>query len=124
MMGEKITSRGRTGRRRIAALVLVGAVLAACAPSGPTASDNATLRYVKQTVFGQQASDDANLIGVGAKQPVLDFTVEDTPPSIFVNWVVPDGQAADFACRRRPAARASRWPRCASSTATRSRGTG
>ena len=96
-MGENVMTTGPARRRWLTAVVLAVGLLAACAPTGPSASENATLRYVKQTVFGQQASNDANLIAAGVKQPILDFTVEGTPPSIFVNWIVPDGQAAAFA---------------------------
>ena len=72
------------------------AVVAACVPTGPSPGESA-LRYVKRTVFGAQALAEVSRIGAGTQQPVLEFTVEDTPPSIFVNWIVPDDQAANFA---------------------------
>jgi hypothetical protein len=81
------------------AVVLVAAVLAACAPtSAPPGSppSKATLHYVKNTEYGAQARRDADLIAAGVAPPVLDFTVEDSPPSIFVNYIVPDEQAAAF----------------------------
>ena len=100
-MGIKIRNAGPAGRAGIVAVVLAAAVLAACAPSGPSAPgsppDLSTLRYLKQTVFGQQAADDSARIGAGLQQPILEFTVEDTPPSVFVNWIVPDDRAAAFA---------------------------
>jgi hypothetical protein len=83
------------------AVVVMVAVLGACSPTGPTTPGSlpskATLQSLKSTVFGQQAVNEAGLIAAGAEAPVLDFTVEDSPPSIFVNWFVPDERAAAFA---------------------------
>ncbi len=61
-----------------------------------TPAGKATLTELKRSHFGQLALDDVDRIAAGTAQPILDFTVEDTPPSIFVNWVVPDAQAAAF----------------------------
>ncbi len=87
----------RRPRRRaaIAALVIgtLALLIAACtSPSTPVPLDQ-----IKRTEFGNRALAEADRIGVGTAQPVLPFTVEDTPPSIFVNYVVPDERAADFA---------------------------
>lgn len=84
----------RTSRRLVLAGTLAVALLvAACTPptSGPP-----SLTAVKRKVFGQQAQVEADRIGAGVQQPILDFIVENTPPSIFVNWVIPDAQAAAF----------------------------
>lgn len=95
-----IAAHRTNGRRvtpfRLTVVVLAGVLIGACAPAS-TPPDKPTLRLFKQTEFGTQASRDAALIAVGRKQPVLEFTVEDTPPSIFVNYIVPDAQAAEFA---------------------------
>jgi hypothetical protein len=67
-------------------------VAAACAAPAPP-----SLVELKRTEFGNRALAEADRIGAGIAQPVLPFTVEDTPPSIFVNYIVPDDLAADFA---------------------------
>ena len=79
--------------------LLLSTGLASCAPTGPTNGppDLATLRSTKSSFYGQQSLDEATAVGNGTRQPVLDFTVEGTPPSIFVNYVVPDTQASAFA---------------------------
>jgi hypothetical protein len=69
------------------ALAIGTLALVAAACTSPSATP---LDQVKRTEFGNRALDEAGRIGVGAAQPVLEFTVEDTPPSIFVNYVVPD----------------------------------
>ncbi len=82
------------------AIVVTGAILAACAPPGVTNNTlpptRDTLDYLKRTVNYTEARNQADLIAAGIGQAVLEFTVEKTPPSIFVNWVVPDVQAAAF----------------------------
>jgi len=83
-------------RRRASATVAVAicvAVVAACAP----APGLDTLRAVKRAEFGQIATNDAAGVAAGTVQPVLEFTVEGTPPSIFVNSPIPDSRAAAFA---------------------------
>lgn len=101
IMGRTSRNAGRNTegwrRRRVLALVASVAVVAACAPTTTTAGSGPTrsqLEYVKRTAFYEQARADADFIAGGLSQPILDFTVEGTPPSIFVNWFVPDGQAA------------------------------
>jgi hypothetical protein len=99
-------NRSATGHRRSAVVaVLVALVVAACAsptsqtPPGPgplTPTGRATLTEVKRSHFGQLAQGDVDRIAQGAQQPLAEFTVEDSPPSIFVNWVIPDGNAAAF----------------------------
>ena len=100
MFGPKGRNSGAAPRRHIRSVALavaaLTAVLAACVPTGGSPGDKATLDYVKATVYGAQASDDANQIAAGVKEPVLEFTVEGTPPSVFVNYIVPDDQAAAF----------------------------
>ena len=80
---------GGTRTRWLVAGILVAVGLASCAPTAPppsgTPPDTATLNLLKGTVFGQQAFTESALIAAGQRQPVLDFTVEGTPPSIFVN---------------------------------------
>jgi hypothetical protein len=73
---------------------LVAIVLAACAAPAPP--EPPSLEQVKRTEFGNRALAEAQRIGAGRSQPVLEFSVEDTPPSIFVNYVIPDDRAADF----------------------------
>ena len=101
MRAPKISNARGARSLRLKAVVLVAALLTACTTGGSSVPgsppDKATLQYVKRTVFGGQARSDADLIAAGLKQPVLEFTVEDTPPSIFVNYIVPDAQAAAFA---------------------------
>lgn len=88
---------GRRHRRRAGtaalAVVALALVAAACTSTPPEPS----LEQLKRTEFGNQALAEADRIGLGLAQPVLEFTVEDSPPSIFVNYVVPDERAADFA---------------------------
>jgi hypothetical protein len=68
-------------------------VIAACTPPpGP-----ATLQQVKQNEFGALASAEAQGVAAGTAQPIVEFTVEDSPPSIFYNWIVPDAEAPAFA---------------------------
>jgi hypothetical protein len=96
-----------TGRVRlsIVAAVALAVTAAACVapastPPGPgplTPAGKATLTQLKRTHYGQLAQQDAALIGYGQAQPLAEFTVVDSPPSIFVNWTVPDALAADFA---------------------------
>ncbi|MCX6525888.1 MAG: hypothetical protein NTX58_14185, partial [Actinobacteria bacterium] len=85
----------------IAAVTFMAIAMAACSPAmlpapGTTPS-KATLNQVKRSEFGRLALDDSALIAAGEKEAVLDFTVEDTPPSIFINLIVPDEKAEDFA---------------------------
>ncbi len=86
------TARGG-GRRYLLGVILVAAMaIAACTPPpGPP-----SLQQVKQNEFGDLASAEAQGVAAGTAQPIVEFTVEDSPPSIFYNWVVPDGQAAAF----------------------------
>jgi hypothetical protein len=83
-------------RPRIAHRVLLTAAAALFAACTPPTSGPPSLTAVKRKVFGQQAQIEADRIGAGVQQPILDFLVEATPPSIFVNWVIPDAQAAAF----------------------------
>ena len=76
-------------------VAVLAVLLAAC--TVPTPDGTEPLPQLKRAHFGLQAQDQAALVGNGQAQPVVEFTVEDTPPSIFVNWVVPDAQAAAFA---------------------------
>lgn len=100
-MGTAFDTRGtsthprRQRIRRTAAALLVVVPLLAAACTTPTPPEPSLLE-LKRTEFGNRALAEADLIGVGAAQPVLEFTVENTPPSIFVNYVVPDAQAAAF----------------------------
>lgn len=77
---------------RLVVLAMVMAVVASCAPAAPP-----SLAELKRSEFGARAQFDAQQIAAGLAEPVLPFTVEDTPPSIFVNYVVPDDRAAAFA---------------------------
>ncbi len=90
--GASRTSGG--GRRYFFAVALVAAmVIAACTPSpGPL-----SLQQVKQNEFGALAAAEASLVRFNLAQPIVEFSVADTPPSIFVNYIVPDAQAAAFA---------------------------
>ncbi len=92
--GSAVQKRMRTKRLLgPAAAIFIGLVLAvSCAAPGA----QAPLHDLKKSEFGNRALAEADLIGAGVAQPVLEFTVEDTPPSIFVNYVVPDAQAAAF----------------------------
>lgn len=100
----EIRRRASRGRPGVLAVMVVALLVAACAPAAPTApgpgpltpTGKAALTQLKRSQFGQLALNDADLISTGQQQPIIGFTVEDTPPSIFVNWVVPDAQAAAF----------------------------
>ncbi len=85
----------------VTVVLFFATALAACSPAmlpapGTTPS-KATLNQVKRSEFGRLALDDSALIAAGEKEAVLDFTVEDTPPSIFINLIVPDEKAEEFA---------------------------
>lgn len=102
-MGAKVEVDGTTARRtrrRLMAVALVTTVLGACAPTGGSAPgsypDKATLEFVKRTEFYDRARNEADRIAAGVAQPILEFTVEGSPPSVFVNWIIPDAQAAAF----------------------------
>lgn len=86
----------RRAGRFLIALAAIAAVLSACVPAGGP-NDPSTLQYVKRTVYGQQAQADAYNVGLGTEHPIVEFSVVDSPPSIFVNWPIPDAQAAAFA---------------------------
>jgi hypothetical protein len=73
--------------------VVVAALLAACAPAGGAVN----LGQVKRSVYGQRAQAEAGQVAAGNEHPIVQFTVQSTPPSIFVNYIIPDVQAADFA---------------------------
>ncbi|MGI9577867.1 MAG: hypothetical protein ACR2OH_06690 [Microthrixaceae bacterium] len=78
-----------------AALVsLVALVAAACVTAGPGGAPS--LDYVKNTEYGALAQAEAAQVAAGTFSPVIDFTVVDTPPSVFINYVVEDAQAAAF----------------------------
>ena len=99
-MSGATTGRTSTGARRarhryfMAVVVVAAVVIAACTPPP---DDTAILQHVKQTVYGDLAAAEAPLVAAGTAHPIVEFTVENTPPSIFVNWIVPDAQAGDFA---------------------------
>lgn len=99
-MGESTVTTRRARKLGLTTAIVLAALLAACAPTTTVTPGvyptKATLDYVKRTTYGQRAQSDSALIGSGLQQPILDFTVEDTPPSIFVNYIVPDAQAAAF----------------------------
>jgi hypothetical protein len=73
---------------------LVAVLIAACAPAGGGAVN---LGQVKRSVYGQRAQVEASQVAAGSEHPIVQFTVQSTPPSIFVNYIIPDAQAADFA---------------------------
>ena len=81
--------------RRAVTVFAIGAlvaILGACAaPGAPMPLDQ-----IKRNEFGNRALAESAQIAAGTAQPVLEFTVENTPPSIFVNYVVPDDRAVDF----------------------------
>lgn len=93
-MRDQVRNRSRR-RRRWAVVAVAATVAAACVPAGGP-NDLATLRQVKASVYGAKAQTLATQIAAGLAQPAVGFTVENTPPSIFVNRVVPDAQAAAF----------------------------
>jgi hypothetical protein len=93
-MDDRATRRHRRRAATAALAVVALALVAAACTSTPPAP---SLEQLKRTEFGNQALAEADQIGLGLAQPVLEFTVEDSPPSIFVNYVVPDERAADFA---------------------------
>ncbi|MFM7509196.1 MAG: hypothetical protein ACKO5A_06565 [Actinomycetota bacterium] len=90
--------------RLLVAGLAITAVAAACAapapvPPGPgalTPTGKATLTQLKRSHFGALAQEESARIGAGLAQPLAEFSVVDSPPSIFVNWTVPDAQAAAF----------------------------
>lgn len=92
-IGRLGRNRRSVKRRSVIAVALVAAVvIAACTPSpGPE-----TLRAVKAQEYGDWAAAQAPLIADGTAHPIVEFSVAETPPSIFVNFVIPDAQAADF----------------------------
>ena len=81
----------RAGRRGVMAVAVMAAVLTACTTPG-----SESLAQIKASHYGQLAQQDATRVSAGTGQSIVEFTVEDTPPSIFVNYVVPDAQAAAF----------------------------
>jgi hypothetical protein len=99
---------GRLGGA-LAALVACAVLAVACAPPstpptppgpGPlTSSGKATLREVKRSHYSAQLQSMAREISNGAGAPLVAFTVESSPPSIFVNWPVPDDRADAFAAQ-------------------------
>jgi len=107
-----VGNRNETGRRRglliprrVPSVLAVTAALLAAALLQPVAASADTLtpaekaqrRSIKQQYYGRQVNDDAGRIAVGAAQPVIDFTVVSSPPSMFVDYVIPDEAAAAFA---------------------------
>jgi hypothetical protein len=107
--GDATSGRERKGGRwqLVVGAVMVAMVVAACTttaptriPPGPgplTPFGKGTLTEVKRSHYGKLAEEEAIRIGYGTAQPAVEFTVEDSPPSIFVNWAIPDDRAADFA---------------------------
>lgn len=86
----------RRSRRRATLAALAVGVVAVVAASCTSSPPEPSLEQFKRTEFGNRALAEAQLIGAGLAPPVLEFTVEGTPPSIFVNYVIPDDRAADF----------------------------
>jgi len=84
-----------TRRQRLAVAVAITIAAAACAPAGGPGG-GVSLPNVKRAQFGAMALAASSRIAAGAEQPILDFTVEGTPPSVFVNYIVPDANAAAF----------------------------
>lgn len=92
------TSGSRHGRRRVAwmvaALVALLALVAGACTAGPGGQPN--LDSIKNSEYGAQAQAEAAGVAAGTMSPTIEFTVNKTPNSIFVNYVVPDAQAAAF----------------------------
>lgn len=84
--------RGAWGYLWVGVVALV--IAAACTPPG--SPDSMSLTQLKRSHYGQQAQGDAARIAAGTQQPVVEFTVESTPPSVFINWIVPDAGAGAF----------------------------
>lgn len=98
------TPASRPRRSTWTALVAVLAILAATLMPSTAASadaltptEKAQRKNIKREHYGSMALQDANRISAGLQQPIIDFTVVDSPNSIFVNYVIPDDQAAAFA---------------------------
>ena len=90
--GEIRALRTRRTRWVVVAVAAVLAVLAgACTVGG-----GQTLDQLKNAHYGKLAQQEAGQVALSTFSPVVEFTVVDTPPSIFVNYVVPDAQAAAF----------------------------
>lgn len=84
----------RTRWLGLALISVIAVVAGACATSGPGGTPN--LDYIKNTEYGALAQTEANQVAAGTASPVINFTVVDTPPSMFVNYVIEDAQAAAF----------------------------
>jgi hypothetical protein len=84
---------GRSRGRLVTAVALAALVVSACT-TGPGGSQ--TLGSVKREYYGNHAQTQANLIAVGQAQPVVEFTVQNSPPSVFWNYPIPDAQAGAF----------------------------
>ncbi len=65
--------------------------------SDPTPSELSTLRFIKKYLYGMYTFSSAAQILAGTADPMVTFTVENTPPSVYYNFVVPDANAAAFA---------------------------
>lgn len=50
--------------------------------------------FLKRFLYGMMSMNSAMQILRDREQPIIDFIVEDTPPSIFYNFIVPDSMAA------------------------------
>jgi hypothetical protein len=83
--------------RYLAALGLVAAVVITACTTGGGPNDAVTLQQVKQTHYGSQAQIEAGGVAAGTIHPTVEFSVATSPPSIFVNYEIPDAQAAAFA---------------------------
>lgn len=90
---------------RLGLTVAALALVAACVPPpvegppGPGPIDRrgvTTLQNTKATHFSEVLSAQASQIRAGTASPLVGFTVESSPPSIFVNWIVPDERAEAF----------------------------
>ena len=87
------TAPGRQRRALLGVALVAAMVIAGCTvPPGPV-----SLQEVKQNEFGDLAAAEAQGVAAGTAQPIVEFTVEDSPPSVFFNFVVPDANAAAFA---------------------------